>query len=282
MNRKTAKDTAVTLKHVNPTKAVTTVPIAPPRKIAIWFEAEQEFDLLPFTFFVASANAAQQSFQFFFPDPPEELTYKSAKRRLDSGKQIFKEAYDVYVFVTASYLDGNLFFKEYGPLVQITTYGWQGNFSPPSVFEYLFHSMMCGTLYALCNDMHSHHEFTMGCQFEYTRVKEMDRVDIALGFICRDHREILRSQLGEAVLADVESLFKFTWLGVADEHGSVAYKMKDLFNYDLRKDSGYKKNFFERAQANIDTIWFDMAKELFKGLVLIVVAYLLFRFGLKP
>src|SRR5207245_527616 len=135
---------------------------------------------------------------------------------------------------------------------------------------------MCGTIYALCADVHSHHEFTMGCQFDYTRVKELDRVDIALGFLCRDHRDILRAQLGEAVLTDVESLFKFTWIGASNEQGSVAYKMKDLFNYDLRRDSGYKKTFFERVQANIDTIWFDMAKELFKAFVLIVVAYLLF------
>jgi hypothetical protein len=140
---------------------------------------------------------------------------------------------------------------------------------------------MCGTLYALCADIHNHRTFTMGCQFEYTRVKELDRVCIALGFICQDHRGILRARLGDVVLADVESLFKFTWLGAPDDRGSVAYKMKDLFNYDLRKDSGYKKTFLERAQANIDTIWFDIAKELFKGVVLIVVAYLLFKFGLR-
>jgi hypothetical protein len=32
-------------------------------KIAVWFEGEQQFDLLPFIFFVTSANCAQQSFQ---------------------------------------------------------------------------------------------------------------------------------------------------------------------------------------------------------------------------
>ena len=256
------------------------------RKIAIWFEGEQEFDLLPFIFFVLSANAAQQSFQFYFPDPPDGLTYSAAEARQAKREPVLKSdhhkpvLYDVYVFVTSEYMEGNLFFVEDGPLVHITTHGWQENFSPPSVFEYLFHSIMCGAIYALTN-VHHHEDFTMGCQFEYTRIKELDRVDIALGFICQEHRRGISAELGEAALADVESLFKFSWLGTPEEWGTVSFKMKDLFNYDLRKDSGYKKRFFERAQANIDGIWFDMAKELFKGLVLIVVAYLLFKFGLK-
>jgi hypothetical protein len=188
--------------------------------------------------------------------------------------------YDVYVFITSKYMTGNLFFRQYGPLVHITTHEWQENFSPPSVFEYLFHSTMCGAIYALTS-AHSHREFTMGCQFEYTRIKELDRVDIALGFMCEEHREIIRTELGDSILVDVESLFKFLWLGRPDQQGTISYKMKELFNYDLRKDSGYKKKFFERAQANIDSLWFDMTKELFKGVVLIIVAYLLFRFGLK-
>jgi hypothetical protein len=199
---------AADLGQVTASNATTTATMAPPRKVAIWFEGAQDFDLLPFSFFVASANAAQHSFQFYFPDPPDELTYESAKHRLDSGEQVFRNLYDVYVFITASFLEGNLFFIEYGPLVHITTHGWQENFSPPSVFEYLFHSIMCGTLYALCRELHNHREFTMGCQFEYTRVKEFDRVDIALGYICRDHRDVLRSALGETILADVESLFQ--------------------------------------------------------------------------
>jgi hypothetical protein len=139
---------------------------------------------------------------------------------------------------------------------------------------------MCGTLYAL-SDIHHHRDFTMGCQFEYTRIKELDRVDIALGLICYEHRNQLRTSFGDSVLGDIEALFKFTWLGTTDKFGSVAYKMKDLFNYDLRTDSGFKKGFFERVQDNIDSIWFDMFKEIFKGLILIVVAYLLFKFGLK-
>jgi hypothetical protein len=250
------------------------------RKVAIWFEGEQEFDLLPFIFFVSAANASQESFQFNFPDPTEELTFARALECRDSNRPYFDDRYDIFIFITAAYMEGNLFFIEDGRLVHITTHGWQENFSPPSVFEYLFHSIMCGTLYALTSIEH-HRTHTMGCQFEYTRVKELDRVDIALGYICKEHKEIIRSEMGPKILADIENLFKFSWLGKPDEHGTIAYKMKELFAYDLRKDSGYKKRFLERVQANIDTLWFDMAKELFKGFVLIVCAFLLFKFGLS-
>ena len=77
---------------------------------------------------------------------------------------------------------------------------------------------------------------------------------------------MIRSELGDTALVDVENLFKFSWLGKSEEQGTISFKMKDLFNYDLQKDSGFKKRFFERAQANIDGLWFDIAKELFKGL----------------
>jgi hypothetical protein len=261
------------------TKGIASLPAF---RVAIWFEDEQEFDPLPFIFFVVSANAAQQSFQFCFPDPPDGLTFAKARKALLAGQQIFQERYDVYVFLTAARMKGNLFFIEHGPLVHITTHGWQENFSPPSVFEYLFHSTMCGTIYALCKELTHHEDCTVGCQFEYTRIKEQDRVDIALGYICAEHEHQIRRWLGDKVFTDLQVLVKFSWLGSPEEQGTVAYKIQDLFSYDLRKDSGYKKTFVERVQQNIDAIWFDMAKEVFKGLILIVVAFLLFKFGLKP
>lgn len=117
-------------------------------KIAIWFEDDQAFELVPFVFFVSAANAVQQSFQFYFPDPPDSLIFETAVRRMESGETIFAERngavpdYDVYVFITASHMKDHLFFVQYGELVHITTFGWEEHFSPPSVFEYLFHSTL--------------------------------------------------------------------------------------------------------------------------------------------
>lgn len=250
-------------------------------KVAIWFDGKQEFETIPFMFFVLSANAAQSSFVFHFPDPPDELSFSAAEERMNSGKEIHREKYDAYIFITRKSIEGNLFFLEYGPLVLATTYKWKQKLSPPSVFEYLFHSMLCGVLYVLCNNLGSHENYSVGCQFDYTRLKEVDRVDIALGYICREHRSIIGIELGESVLADVEKLFGFQWLGKADDANSPRYKMQDLFKYDLRRDSGFKKSFVERVQSNLDSIWFDLFKEIIKGAVLIAIAYIVFKLGLK-
>jgi hypothetical protein len=253
------------------------------RKIAIWFEGKQDFDILPFTFFVSSANAVQQSFQFYFPNPPDGLTYEVAGARQARGEPVFvdssgTEPYDVLAFITSSRLESNSSFIEVGRLIHVTTHGWQRKFSPPSVFEYLFHCMMCGVIYALTT-VHSHDQFTMGCQFEYTPGKELDRVDIALGFICQEHRQIISSELGEGVFADAEMLFSFSWLGKPDDESATFSKVKKLFNYDLRKDSGYRRGLWGRVEANL--MRSDMTRELVKGIVLIFIAYLLFKFGLK-
>jgi hypothetical protein len=255
-------------------------------KIAIWFEDEQKFDLVPFVFFMSAVNTVQKTFEFYFPDPPDSLTYENAILLMLARKTIFADRsgfipdYDVYIFITASHMEGNYFSVQHGSLAHITTFGWEEHFSPPSVFEYLFHSILCNTIYAL-TDVKHHRYSIMGCQFEYTRIKEYDRVDIALGHICQEHSEQISDQLGEKGLSDCKFLFGLSWLGKPDEYGSIFYKMKELFSYDLRKDSGYMKGFLERVQTNLDAFWFDIGKELFKAIVLICVTYIIVKFGLR-
>lgn len=259
-----------------------TVPVAP-KTVAIWFEGTQPFDHVPFMFFVTAANPIQNSFRFFFPDPKTALTYEEAEKKQKAHEPVFREYYDVYVFLTTDRLDRNLFWREYGPLVQITTRGWEQNFSPPSVFEYLFKSIMCGSISALCTRLTSHDTYAMGCQFDYNRIKEQNRVAITLGYVCELHQEEVRSQLGATVLADYQSLVSFKWLGSLVEPGTPAYKMKDNFKYDLKRNSGFKMGFLERAQANVDSIGFDVLKEIMKVVGIIIGAALLLYLNLpKP
>ena len=124
--------------------------------------------------------------------------------------------------------------------------------------------MMCGAFYALTTS-HSHDQFTMGCQFEYTGGKELDRVDVAIGFICQEHREIITSELGECVFADVELLFGFSWLGKPEDQDSVYAKMRRTFKCDLRKDSDYRKGLFGRIETNLTRS--EVMRELAKGIV---------------
>jgi hypothetical protein len=232
-------------------------------------------------FFVLGANTVQESVRFHFPDPPDGLDHATARARLMAGRTVHDDPYDAYVFVTSSAIEGNLFWIAEGPVVVVTTTTWERHLAPPSLFEYLLHSILCAVTSGLGDSIQSHPEFTMGCQFEYTRLKAHDRVDIALGFICEDHARQIRTEFGDSYLNDLRLLFSFDWLGQVDEPGTLASRLRAYFGEDLRRDSGYRKRFWERIRPNFDSLWFDMGKELFKGLILILTTFLLIKFGLQ-
>ena len=262
------------------------------RRVAIWFDGPQEVDPAAFIFFVLSTNDLQKSLFFLFPDLPDDdpkakpteiqnLTYKLAAQRSREGSQISQIEADCHIFITKAQLgEEDYFFIEEGSLVLVTTYKWDREFAPPSLFEYLFHCILCGVTYRLAA-FHSHDQFTIGCPFDFTCTKANRRAGIVLGRICDDHARQVRERIGPDYFEDIQKLFSFEWIGKADEANSIAYKMRDYFRYDLKRDSGFQKSFWERTQPHLDTLWFDFGKELFKGLVLILIAYLLFKFGLK-
>lgn len=254
------------------------------RRVAIWFEGHQEIDQLAFMFFILSANNVQKTFFFCFPDDDEQdCSYEIALKRQKLGKPIYLEIYDFYVFITQNELPRNIFFQIEENIARITTATWERYFSPPSIFQYLLHSILCAATYSLSDfRVSSHREFTSGCQFEYTRIKSHDRVDIALGYICDEHQQIVKKTLGAKALKDLKYLFSFAWLGKEEDGESPTHKLKMYFRYDINKDSGYTKSFLERAQPQVDTLWFDFLKEIFKGIIFIITAFLLFKFGLAP
>lgn len=250
-------------------------------RIAVWMEGPQEVDELGFMFFLVGANTVQASLRFHFPDPPDELDYATARARLLSGCPIHSEHYQAHVFITSRPIEGNLFWLAQGPVVLITTATWERHFAPPSLFEYLLHSILCAVTTGLSEGVESHDEFTMGCQFEYTRIKAHDRIDIALGYICEDHARQIQTEFGDRYLNDLRLLFSFGWLGRVDEPGTLASRLRAYFGQDLQRDSGYSKRFWERIRPNLDALWFDIGKELFKAFLLIVTTFLLIKFGLQ-
>jgi len=251
------------------------------RRVAVWLEGPQEFDELAFMFFLLSTNTVQTSLLFCFPNSPDNLRYQDARTALKNGEDICENHYDVHIFITAEQIGSNLFWKTHKNLAQITSSTWNRSFSPPSLFEYLVHSVICASTFILAGDMDTHDKDTTGCQFDYTQTKSHDRIDIALGFICADHRQQISKQIGASYLADIELLASFRWLGNIEESGSIASRLRAYFGQDLRRDSGYRKRFLERIQSNVDTLWFDFIKEIFKGVILIITTYALIVFGMK-
>lgn len=253
-------------------------------RVAIWCQGDQEFDDLAFMFFVLSMNKHQKSISFHFPDDGDENlpTYQKLISKDRAGEQPYDDDYDLLVFVTKQSMEGNLFFRVDGKIALITTSTWQRYFSPPSIFEYLVHSILCAAVYSFSAfQVESHSSDTRGCQFEYTRIKDHDRIDIAMGHLCTEHHSQMIAIFGKKFLNDFLLLVSFGWLGTLDDKSSVRYRMKDYFKYDIDKDSGYKKSFFERAVEKLDSMPLEFAKEILKGIIFIFTAYLLVRFGLR-
>src|SRR3954466_12591275 len=105
------------------------------QKLAIFFDGKQEIDLLPFMFFVSSMNKLQRSFEFIFPDADIDtyatpISHREALSRQKNNEEIFRDTYDLYVFITKEGLEGNLFWESQERIGIITTAGWSSYFSP--------------------------------------------------------------------------------------------------------------------------------------------------------
>src|SRR5713101_445129 len=156
-----------------------------PRSVGIWFEGNQEFDKAAFMFFVLSMNKYQNSISFVFPDTL--MSFTIAQARQDGGESIYEPELDMYVFITKRPLERNLFYRTQRKVALVTTATWERYFSPPSLFEYLTHAILTGTLFCITGHQLDQHKDTRGCQFEYNRIKQFARIDIALGHICGSH-----------------------------------------------------------------------------------------------
>ena len=125
------------------------------------------------------------------------------------------------------------------------------------------------------------HTDTRGCVLDYTRIKADDRIDIALGYICDADCEDIKRQAGEEYLGQMQFLISRKWIGTIDDPGSVAFEMKHLFRFDITRDSGFNKTFWERARAKLDEVPFEVIKLIVGALLAILLAALLVRLGLR-
>ena len=125
---------------------------------------------------------------------------------------------------------------------------WEKLFSPPSVFEYLLHCLGASLIFMHPKLNLSSHKETRGCTLDYTKYKMDDKVDIGLGYLCDNCRDAISSGAGEHYLNDISSIVSRNWIGDIGTVDSVAYNLKRFFKFDINKDSGFNKTFWERAK----------------------------------
>lgn len=199
-------------------------------------------------------NKVQQCFEFEFPEtldyPLEKKSYNDAGFALiDFGAIVKKRNIesDYFVGIVAGPIGKNWFWGSAENFAVITTENWKKHFAPPSVQEYIIHSIV-SVLIVMADKTRTikPHNPTRGCCLDFTALKEEDRVDIALGYFCSECKSEIREKMGEEYLDCFERINSMSWLGEVSEVGTVAHDLKKYFRIDLDRDTGFYKTPKER------------------------------------
>jgi hypothetical protein len=159
----------------------------------------------------------------------------------------------------------------------ITTDTWEKLFSPPSVFEYIVHSI-AGSLVQMISETEygspilSHRE-TKGCLLDYKFFKTDMKVAVSLGYVCDECKTRIRNVLGQDIATCINKISSREWIGGVDEEGSVAHNLKKFFKVDLNKDTGFTKTFWEKAKESFP----ELPKDLILIIATAIITYLAIR-----
>jgi hypothetical protein len=269
-------------------------------KVIIVFGSKPNFDKDAFKYFILSLNKLQNSYEFCFPDiddyPLDKkiIDFETANKNLEDFVSNQTKNYDYLIGIITSPFCNNFFFNASKNSSVITTYVWDKYFSPPSLFEYLLHSIYCCLIYSkktLLDRKISEkvkkinigsHSDTRGCVADLTRNKLDDRIDITLGYICDEHKAEIIEVFGKEYLKETLVILERKWIGNIEKKNSVAYNLKHIFNLDINKDSGFNKNWIDKVKERFYDIPADLTGEILKVILTALLTYYLIRFGLPP
>jgi len=268
-------------------------------KIALIFGTKPNFNKYACKYFILSLNKLQNTYEFCFPDintfPFEEgkiCNFDTSNSILETFAQHNNITSDYIIGINIEKFNTNYFFNATKNSSVITTNVWDKYFSPPSLFEYLLHSIYCCLIYsqktlpgrlisdeAMLLNIGSHRD-TRGCVADFTRDKHDDPIDITLGYICDEHKAEIKELYGEEYLKETINILERKWIGYIDDKNSVAYNLKHVFKFDINKESGFNKNWFEKAWEKFHEIPYELATEILKLIITVLLTYLLLKLGL--
>lgn len=260
------------------------------------------FDVYAFKFFILSINSIQSTYEFFFPDietyPFEDDTacdFENSQNHMAKYVKSNKLKADYTITIISTSFNNDYFFNadDVNKPAIITTNAWDKYFSPPSLFEYLAHTIICCLIYSqklpggqiLTDEMSKinigAHDDTRGCIADFTGNKYDERVDIALGYICTEHQNEIRLYYGDQYLKDILYILSRKWIGNIDEKGSIAYNLKNIFKFDINKDSGFNKNLWDKCKDEFYKIPGNAVSEVIKVFLTAIITYFLIKYGIK-
>lgn len=222
---------------------------------------------------------------------------------------------DYWIAITSEGIEENWFFTTKGVketksrkrLWIITSRHWERFYSPPSLFEYFATSIIRMVVESLTrelqkdyiildkiNSLESHYpnDVTRGCIFDFTNYKPDRRILVSnpnLCYACKhklSHLQILvNNKLGKAIplAEELNRVISRDWMGNLEQKGSAFYNLKEVYKYDVKRNSGFNKGNWERIRDSI----VDKTAEwtigtVIVGIVSAIVGYFLYlMFGIK-
>jgi hypothetical protein len=231
-------------------------------KVVIILSSKPNFNEFALKYFILSMNQIQSTYEFTFPEKDnifyneESYTDEALFASFDDVKKNIefegKPAY--FINIITPEIEGNLFFVCSDRVAFITTDVWQRLFSPPSLFEYLLNSIAAVLIFMHPKLGLNSHSDTRGCALDYTRYKMDAKVDTSLGYLCDSCRKAIAEHIGTDYLKDVSTMISRKWIGDIGTFDSVAHNLKRFFKFDINKDSGFNKTFWERAKESLPEI----------------------------
>jgi hypothetical protein len=153
----------------------------------------------------------------------------------------------------------------------ITSRGWEKDRSPPSLFEYLAATVFRCAIESLTGEFQDeelekldalqtrqgHTQVTRGCIFDLTH--RCTSVSIfKLCFDCMKKLSLLEKSIkvkghDAELVRDVCAILSKEWMGTTEKQDSPLYNLKRIFRYDVDRNSGFNKGFWEKFRDNINT-----------------------------
>jgi hypothetical protein len=257
------------------------------KEIAIIQGCKPNYNFEAFKFFILSLNKIQNQFEFYFPDtlgyPFDRKLYKKEDFYDFNDKKIEKIAHNPYywIMILTEQIENNYFSCHLSKCAFISTFGWDKYISPPSLFEYLFDSILTSLIFKDTDFRLDFHNETRGSLFDYKRKKIDAKTSVSLGYIADNEREMIIKFVSKDYLNEIEFLLNKKWIGNKIEFGSVANILKQTYNYDVQKDSGFRKSFFKNSIDKLSEVPLEIFKIIIQTIFAIILAFLLLRLGLN-
>jgi len=228
-------------------------------KVAVVLGSEPDFDEWAFKYFILQLNKLQSLYEFSFP-LIKQLPFTGTEDNNDRLFETFsnikpdiivsdnRTGYDYFIVIISFPLRQNLFCDFKDNVAIITAAAWDKYFAPPSVFEYLLQTVIASLLFMYPEIDLSAHDETYGCVFDYTRSKNDIRVGLGLGYICDDCKEIITKTVGNDIFQEIADIISLKWIGNINTYDTVAYTLKRYYRFDIDRDSGFHKTYWEKAK----------------------------------